>query len=210
LDAEATPPAAALPAPPCRRRRPDPALGVFETILAVDCQPVLLGEHLARLRASVAELYGAELPAVAIPTPPPGAWRIRVVFRPGVGISVGREPASFPTRALQPRLLVLPGGLGAHKWVDRELVAGVEPLIVDLSGEVLESGSGNVFVVEGDTLVTPPADGRILPGITRAELIASADVAIEPVDLDRLRAADDVFVTSAIRGRQPVGRSRVS
>jgi para-aminobenzoate synthetase/4-amino-4-deoxychorismate lyase len=122
---------------------------------------------------------------------------------------VDREPAVFPTAPLEPRMLVLPGGLGAHKWVDRDLLAGVEPLIVDLSGEVLESGSGNLFVVEGDTLVTPPADGRILPGVTRAELIRSADVSVEPIDLARLGAADEVFVTSSIRGRQPVGRQRV-
>jgi para-aminobenzoate synthetase/4-amino-4-deoxychorismate lyase len=177
---------------------------VFETILAVDGEPILLDEHLARLRASVAELYGADLPPVAIPTPPPGAWRIRVVFRPGAGISVGREPASFPAEPLDPRVLVLPGGLGAHKWVDRTLVAGVEPLIVDLSGEVLESGSGNVFIVEDGALVTPPADGRILPGVTRAELMSSAEVSVEPIGLGRLRAADEVFVTSAIRGRQRV------
>jgi para-aminobenzoate synthetase/4-amino-4-deoxychorismate lyase len=132
-----------------------------------------------------------------------------VVFRPGAGITVGREPARFPTAALQPRVLVLPGGLGAHKWVDRALVAGVEPLIVDLSGEVLESGSGNLFIVEGDALITPPADGRILPGVTRAELIGSAEVSVEPIGLDRLEAADEVFVTSAIRGRQAVGHAGV-
>jgi branched-subunit amino acid aminotransferase/4-amino-4-deoxychorismate lyase len=45
--------------------------------------------------------------------------------------------------------------------------------------------------------------------VTRAELIRSADVSVEPIDLERLRAADEVFVTSAIRGRQPVGRARV-
>jgi para-aminobenzoate synthetase/4-amino-4-deoxychorismate lyase len=74
---------------------------------------------------------------------------------------------------------------------------------------VLESGSGNVFILESDTLVTPPADGRILPGVTRAELIRTAHVLVEPIDLARLDAADEVFVTSSIRGRQPVGRSRV-
>jgi para-aminobenzoate synthetase/4-amino-4-deoxychorismate lyase len=201
---------ARLPAAPVRRRRPDPARGVFETILAVDGEPVLLDEHLARLRVSVAELYAVELPRVELPLPRPGAWRIRVVFRPETGgVSVATEPATFPTTTLQPRMLVLPGGLGAHKWVDRALVAGVEPLIVDLSGEVLESGSGNVFIAEGDTLVTPPADGRILPGVTRAELIESADVLVEPIGLERLAAADEVFVTSSIRGRRAVGRERV-
>jgi branched-subunit amino acid aminotransferase/4-amino-4-deoxychorismate lyase len=29
-------------------------------------------------------------------------------------------------------------------------------------------------------------------------------VAVEPIDLERLRAADEVFVTSSIRGRQRV------
>jgi para-aminobenzoate synthetase/4-amino-4-deoxychorismate lyase len=200
---------ARLPAAPNRRPRPDPARGVFETLLAIDGKPVLLEEHLSRLAASAAELYGAELPPVDIEVPPDGAWRVRVLFRPGLGVVVDREPAVFPTAPLEPRILVLPGGLGAHKWVDRDLLAGVEPLIVDLSGEVLESGSGNLFVVEGDTLVTPPADGRILPGVTRAELIRSADVSVEPIDLARLGAADEVFVTSSIRGRQAVGRSRV-
>jgi para-aminobenzoate synthetase/4-amino-4-deoxychorismate lyase len=204
LEEESTARAAVLP-PPTRRRRPDPALGVFETILAIDGELLLLDEHLARLAASVAELYELALPPIEIPSPPAGAWRIRVVFTPGSGVTVAQEPATFPTSALEPRILVLPGGLGAHKWVDRNLVAGVEPLIVDLSGEVLESGSGNVFVVEGDTLVTPPADGRILPGVTRAELVRSADVLIEPIDLARLDAADDVFVTSSIRGRQALG-----
>jgi para-aminobenzoate synthetase/4-amino-4-deoxychorismate lyase len=192
----------ALP-PPTRRPRPDPALGVFETLLAADGEFKLLDEHLRRLEASVLELYGERLPPdLGLEPPPAGAWRIRVVFRPGAGVTVERVPATFPDGPLEPELLVLPGGLGAHKWVDRVLVAGREPLIVDLTGEVLETGSGNVFVVEGDRLATPPADGRILPGVTRAQLMREQEVAEEPIDLQRLCEADDVFVTSSIRGRQ--------
>jgi para-aminobenzoate synthetase/4-amino-4-deoxychorismate lyase len=193
------------PVPPSRHPRPDPGLGVFETLLAVDGQPVLLAEHLDRLRASVAELYGEELPEVDLGRlPPEGAWRIRIDFVPGEGLSIASTPATYPTEPLEPRLLTIPGGLGAHKWRDRALVvARPEPLILDLSGELLESGSGNVFIVEGGTMVTPPADGRILPGVTRAELIrTAADVRVEPIDLARLEAADEAFVTSSIRGRQ--------
>ncbi len=76
-----------------------------------------------------------------------------------------------------------------------------EALIVDLDGSVLESGHGNVFVVEDGALLTPPADGRILPGVTRAGLLARAQE--ERITLDRLRAADEVFLTSSIRLRQP-------
>jgi para-aminobenzoate synthetase/4-amino-4-deoxychorismate lyase len=195
--------------PPTRHPRPDPALGVFETLLALDGELVLLDEHLRRLEASILELYGERLPPdldLDLDPPKTGAWRIRVVFRPGEGVAVERTPASFPTEPLEPEPLVLPGGLGRHKWVDRGLVAGPELLILDLTGEVLETGSGNLFVAEGDTLVTPPADGRILPGVMRAQLMQQRRVVEAPIDLARMRQADDVFVTSSIRGRQPLGR----
>jgi para-aminobenzoate synthetase/4-amino-4-deoxychorismate lyase len=210
LAADRALPRQALP-PPSRHPRPDPALGVLETVLAVDGEFVLLDEHLRRLEASVLELYGMQLPPDLVLEPPQrGAWRVRIVFRPGAGVTVERAPAYMPDGPLEPELLVLPGGLGAHKWVDRALVAGPEPLIVDLSGEVLETGSGNLFVVEGDRLITPPADGRILPGVTRAHLMREKDVAEEPIDLQRMRAADDAFVTSSIRGRQRLRRSAVA
>jgi para-aminobenzoate synthetase/4-amino-4-deoxychorismate lyase len=196
----------ALP-PPTRHPRPDPALGVFETLLAVDGKLVLLAEHLRRLDASMLELYDERLPSdLELDPPPTGAWRIRVVFRPGTGITVERAPASFPAGPLEAELLVLPGGLGAHKWVDRRLVSDREPLIVDLDGAVLETGSGNLFVVEGDSLVTPPADGRILPGVVRAQVVRQPEVVEEPIDLRRMRDADDVFVTSSIRGMQRLRR----
>jgi para-aminobenzoate synthetase/4-amino-4-deoxychorismate lyase len=100
--------------------------------------------------------------------------------------------------------VVLPGGLGAHKWRDRALVEalaqrlGAVPLIVDADGAVLEAAHANLFLVEGDRLVTPPADGRLLPGITRARVIAATGAAQEPIDLDRMAAADAALLTSSI------------
>ena len=105
---------------------------------------------------------------------------------------------------------MLPGGWGAHKWADRQgldaLAArlGAMPLLVDADGCVLEAAIGNVWAVEGGALVTPPADGRILPGVTRAALLRRAsalglEARAEPLTLDRLEAADAVFVTTALR-----------
>ena len=78
------------------------------------------------------------------------------------------------------------------------------PLLLDSDGTVLEAAWGNVWLLEGDALVTPPADGRILPGVTRALLLELAPSLglrprEEPVSLHRLRAAPLTFATSAIR-----------
>jgi branched-subunit amino acid aminotransferase/4-amino-4-deoxychorismate lyase len=59
-----------------------------------------------------------------------------------------------------------------------------------------------VWIVEGDELITPLADGRILPGTGRAALLAADSSAREEAfDLARLASADAVFLTSSISGR---------
>jgi para-aminobenzoate synthetase/4-amino-4-deoxychorismate lyase len=104
------------------------------------------------------------------------------------------------------------GGLGSHKWVDRKGInrpasgeAGA--LIVD-EGEVLEAGWANVFAVRGGTLFTPPLDGRLLPGTTRAallELAAEQDIESSegPLRAEDLLAAEETFLTGSIRGIEP-------
>jgi para-aminobenzoate synthetase/4-amino-4-deoxychorismate lyase len=104
----------------------------------------------------------------------------------------------------------LPGGLGPHKWVDRRLVDAASarlaatPLLVEPDGEVLEAAFANVWVLEGRRLTTPPADGRLLGGVTRARLLELAprldfEASESPLSLDRLAQADSVFLTSALR-----------
>ena len=79
-----------------------------------------------------------------------------------------------------------------------------DALIVDADGHVLEGAWANLFIVEAGRHVTPPADGRLLPGITRAHVIELTRAAEEPIDLDRLAAADAVYLTSAIALVTPV------
>jgi len=107
----------------------------------------------------------------------------------------------------------LPGGLGPHKWADRSLLDAVQaelaadelPLLVDDDGAALEAARANLFAVRDGVLSTPPLDGRILPGITRArvlEIAAAIGVEAEEAALcrDDLRAADEVFLTGSVRG----------
>ena len=200
--------------------RPDPGLGVFETVLVEHGRPVGLELHLARLAASVGALYGAALPATleagaqaaaAQAADAPRA-RMRVLADPearcGSTFPAG-TPRDDPRRRSVP--FALPGGLGAHKWRDRRLLEalasaadGAVPLLVDTDGQVLEAAYANVWIVEGEELITPPADGRILPGTARAALLAADPAAREePFDLARLARADAVFLTSSISGRHP-------
>ncbi len=198
--------------------RPDPALGVFETVLVEDRRPVALEQHLGRLAASVAELYGAALPSTVLAGSLAAAAevtvrsRMRVLADADGAVRITVSPAGPPAAGsvvLEP--FTLPGGLGAHKWRDRRLLdtlaalrLGTVPLLVDTDGLVLEAAHANVWIVEGDALITPPADGRMLPGITRAALLAAGDDAREePIDLDRLASADALFLTSSISGQLP-------
>jgi para-aminobenzoate synthetase/4-amino-4-deoxychorismate lyase len=200
--------------------RPDPAAGVFETLLVADGRPLELERHLARLQNSVRALYGRSLPAELAATLEAVAGdaargRIRVNCRPGAdALECDFELTALAGRKL-PVLLhprTVPGGLGEHKWIDRVLLGSLgtdgEPLLCDLDGLVLEAARANVFCVEHGMLLTPPADGRILPGVTRARVLDLAPrvglgVSVEPIDLRRLARAREVFVTGSLGGVEP-------
>ena len=117
------------------------------------------------------------------------------------------------------RPTVIAGGLGGHKWLDRRLLAelarsmALDPdeqlLIEDADGEVLETDRANIFAVIDGVLHTTPADGRLLPGVTRDAVLRAAGVAglgvsVTPVTMRRLQAATEVFVTNSVSGVRPV------
>ncbi|HTZ87753.1 MAG TPA: aminotransferase class IV, partial [Solirubrobacteraceae bacterium] len=83
------------------------------------------------------------------------------------------------------------------------------PLVLDEGQEVLEASRANVFAVEDGTLVTPAADGRILPGVARAKAIETAralgiQVREEPLTVQRVIESGEAFLTGSIRGVEPV------
>ncbi|HXF29942.1 MAG TPA: aminotransferase class IV [Solirubrobacterales bacterium] len=208
---------------------PDPSRGLFETILAADGHPVRTAAHLDRLAGSAREVFGAELPAdladaLAAAARPLALGRIRIDLLPtdaGLRFEIVAEPIDpaifFPTKenGADLRTVRHPEWAGAHKWADRDWLEAVEaefgetvPLIVD-GDEVLEAGRANIFLVEDGALATPPADGRVLPGTARAATLAlAADLGIPATErrlrLADLRSADDLFLTSSLRGIRPV------
>jgi para-aminobenzoate synthetase / 4-amino-4-deoxychorismate lyase len=203
--------------------RLDPRLGVFETMLVADGRPIELRRHLKRLEASVDRLYDAVLPPgleadVAAAAAPLRLGRLRLTAAPG-GVSLQTTLAAdpldpalvFPASGAALRSREVSGGLGPDKLVDRPLgnrpAAGPGALVVD-RGEALETAWANIFVVADGVLRTPRSDGRVLPGVTRAAVIelareAGAQVMEAPVEVDRLAAAEEVFLTNSIRGVEP-------
>jgi para-aminobenzoate synthetase / 4-amino-4-deoxychorismate lyase len=201
--------------------RPDPAAGVFETILIADGEPVALERHLARLERSTRKLYRRALPetqAAELARAARGVERarLRLNARPeGRRIATDFELTPLKPRTTPVRLtpVTLPGGLGQHKWIDRRLLdaltsaaGGYEPLLCDLDGYVLETARASIFAFDGhDTLTTPPADGRILPGVTRLrvlELAAASAIktCVRRLHLSEVRTAEELFVTGALGG----------
>ena len=86
-----------------------------------------------------------------------------------------------------------------------------EAIMCDGEGRVAEGASSNLFVVHGGTVTTPGVDVDLLPGITRARVLglARADaIAVVEGTLtpEQVLAADEVFITSSIRGVVPVRR----
>ncbi len=222
-------------------RRPDPAQGVFETLLVLDGHPVELDAHLARLEASLAELFPDHSPppdlaeldmpeiggrpgtsllgSMRITVAPDGEGRLeaQTTTRDSLpGAFFGSRPNEAPT-GIELRGCALPGGLGAHKWADRSLLDEAQaklrtdtlPLIVESDGSVLEASRANVFAVRDGRLLTPPTDGRILPGITRMRVIEIAtamgmEAREATLATGDLFAADEVFLTGSVRGIERV------
>jgi branched-chain amino acid aminotransferase len=88
---------------------------------------------------------------------------------------------------------------------------GDDAIMCNAEGAVSEGATSNVFMVTAGRIATPSLRTGILPGITRqtvCELAASSGAAVSETSImpDELRAADEVFLTSSVRGIMPVTR----
>lgn len=93
--------------------------------------------------------------------------------------------------------------LARAEWSDPSIVEG---LMADHAGDVVCATAANLFAVFGGTLCTPAVDACGVAGVARAEILAERPVVVSRMNLDRLMEADEVFLTSAVRGMLPVRR----
>ena len=87
-------------------------------------------------------------------------------------------------------------------------------LLLNDSKNVVEALQGNIFMLKGNTLITPPVSEGCLNGVMRKQILSLArkiehidivEQAISPFDLQK---SDELFITNVIKGIQPITRYR--
>ena len=87
-------------------------------------------------------------------------------------------------------------------------------LLLNDSKNVVEALQGNLFMVLGNKLITPPVSEGCLNGVMRKQILSLAkkmgnlevvEAAISPFDLQK---ADELFITNVIKGIQPITQYR--
>ncbi len=86
-----------------------------------------------------------------------------------------------------------------------------ETVFLNTAGHVCEAATANVFLVKDGQILTPSLDSGCLPGITRDTVIQFAAHANIPcqtrtLSADDLASADELFLTSSIRGVMGISR----
>jgi len=219
-------PLGAFPVPRLERHGPEPEPrpgidgGLLETVLVRGGRPVALDAHLQRMASASAQAWGSELPeglarAVDEACAGLGEGALRLVIHGDGSFRVEARPrrAGLPAGVLEPA--TVPGGLGNWKWADRTFLAGLEErlgaevLIVDLDGMALETSRASLLLLYPDRLVSPPLDGRILPGTARRRILDSAradgmSVEERPVPLPEVLEGAALFTCNSLRDPEPV------
>jgi para-aminobenzoate synthetase/4-amino-4-deoxychorismate lyase len=204
----------------------DPGLLLIETLRRDEGAYPRLAGHLARLRRSAAWLGfacdEAHLDELLAGQPAVGTWRVRLTLGKSGQIDVqsfalGAEPEGPRYAVLAAQAIKSGDPLRRHKTTDRALydaalsqLAG-DPQLFDAvflneRGEVAEGARSNVFVERDGVLLTPPLANGALPGVLRAELLATGrarEAVLWPADL-----VDGFWLGNALRGLVRVGLRR--
>ena len=196
-------------------------LNCFDTLRTYGSIPFRLAEHVARLEASAASM-GIPCPTRSIledldRVTGVDRW-LRVTLTAGGNRVVQSHPID-PSRIGRPldcaRLPVLPNehlaGSVKHgsraAWVLSAQKLGVDEVLFEHDGQLLEANRSSIVAVVGGELVTPPTDGRLLDGVTRGALLdaaAEAGLPMRVAPLPSTASFDELYVASTLKELAPV------
>ena len=200
-------------------------LGVFETVAIRGGVAFARRRHVERLRASAA-IVGVTLDSALIESAIDAVlsrWgrrdgRMRITATAGgaliVSADVARSVAPVGTLVVAPWPRNERSPLVAAKttaYADNVLAfdyaqtrGATDALFLNSRGEVCEGSRTNIFAACEGRLVTPPLSSGCLAGVTRALVLEYGAARETTLGLAELMGASEVFVTSALRGAQPI------
>ena len=135
----------------------------------------------------------------AFPAPlPPADW-----YRDGIRVRCCElRLAAQPRLAGIKHLNRLEQVLARAEWSDAAVVEG---LLFDQAGNLVSATAANVFVGIDGGLRTPPIDRCGVAGVLRGALLdALPNVQVQTMTKEDLMRADEMFLTSSVRGVLPV------
>lgn len=135
----------------------------------------------------------------AFPTPRlPADW-----YRDGIRVRCCElRLAAQPRLAGIKHLNRLEQVLARGEWSDADVVEG---LMFDQRDNLVSATSANVFAAVDGELRTPPVDACGVAGVLRGALLeALPDVRVQTTTKEDLMRADELFLTSSVRGVLPV------
>ncbi len=86
-----------------------------------------------------------------------------------------------------------------------------DAIILNTNNQVTECAVSNVFIVEKNAVITPALKTNILPGITRKIILrlckeSGISVSEEAFGMERVLAAEEIFVTNSLMEVMPVSK----
>jgi branched-chain amino acid aminotransferase len=87
-------------------------------------------------------------------------------------------------------------------------------LLLNDTKNVIEALQGNLFMLKGNRLITPPVSEGCLNGVMRKQILSLAktieniEVVEEAISPFELQKADELFITNVIKGIQPITKYR--
>ena len=210
-------------------------LGVFETIALRGGTARQVPEHLRRLAAAAARMnvplpeggaLAAAIDQVASGIASGRGWVKIAVSRSGrfaafggsadpeeTGRSISAIILPWRRHRLDPLagIKVLAYAGQARGLEEAQRRGAEEGLWLNDRGHLIGACTANVFAVRGRAAVTPPVSDGARPGVTRERAIAALrrfglQVRESRLRVMALRAADEIFLTSAVAGVRPVVR----
>ncbi len=108
-----------------------------------------------------------------------------------------------PTLAGMKHLNRLEQVLARAEWSDPQIAEG---LMLDINAHVIEAVSSNIFCVRDGKVLTPSLHQCGVAGVLRRVVMEYLDISVieQALTLDDFYRADEVFLTSTLRGIQPV------